>query len=174
MRRFPAPMVLAAVVIAALTACAPVAGSGAGPGTAGPGTAGPGTTAPVTAATTNSVAPGSGSGNADLTVSLKQAADATPVVYALICADGAPAPGSDLPTAAQACAALRKSPQLLAQTTPPAGQLCTEQYGGPQQAVVSGTVDGTAVRASYSLRNGCEISAWNAVKDIVGAAGGAS
>jgi hypothetical protein len=164
MRRFPAPVVLAAVVVAALTACAPNAGSGANPSNS----------APVKATTTSGSAPAPGTGNAALTVSLKQSADAAPVVYTLVCADGVPAPESDLPTATEACTALAKNPLLLVRPTPPAGQLCTDQFGGPQQATVGGTVNGTPVETSYSLRDGCEISAWDAVKAILGSAGGAS
>ncbi|MGA7206709.1 MAG: serine protease inhibitor [Specibacter sp.] len=165
MRRFPATMVLAVVVMAAVSACVPN-----NPGAARPGSA------PFASATTAPApsAPASGTGHAALTITLKQSAGAAPVVYTLVCTDGVPAPASDLPTAVAACAALAKNPLLLTRPSPPAGQLCTEQFGGPQQATVSGTVDGTAVQASYSLRDGCEISAWDAVQSILGAAGGAS
>ena len=38
---------------------------------------------------------------------------------------------------------------------------CTEIYGGPQQAVVTGTVDGEEVAATFRRRNGCEIEDWD-------------
>jgi hypothetical protein len=38
---------------------------------------------------------------------------------------------------------------------------------------VTGVVDGRSVEANFSLRDGCEIAAWNAAKDVLGATGGA-
>ena len=37
----------------------------------------------------------------------------------------------------------------------------------------SGVVDGRSVEASFSLRDGCEIAAWNAAKDVLGTSAGA-
>ncbi len=48
---------------------------------------------------------------------------------------------------------------------------CTEQYGGPEVATVTGTFRGTNVNARYSRVNGCEISRWQGVADLLGAAG---
>ena len=36
--------------------------------------------------------------------------------------------------------------------------MCTEQYGGPQQALVTGTFKGRSVWAMFSATNGCQIS----------------
>lgn len=44
---------------------------------------------------------------------------------------------------------------------PPADRICTEQYGGPQVATITGTIDGEAVDAEVSRVNGCEISTWD-------------
>jgi hypothetical protein len=38
---------------------------------------------------------------------------------------------------------------------------CAEIYGGPQEAVVTGTVDGEPVSATFHRRNGCEIEDWD-------------
>ena len=46
--------------------------------------------------------------------------------------------------------------------TPP-GAACTQIYGGPQQAVVTGTLAGSRVWARFMRRNGCEIGRWNRV-----------
>ena len=64
--------------------------------------------------------------------------------------------GGTLPRPAAACR------QLLALSAPfaPArkGLVCTDQYGGPQQALFTGTFRGTRVWTVIGLRNGCEIS----------------
>ena len=41
--------------------------------------------------------------------------------------------------------------------------VCTEIYGGPQQARVVGTVKGQPVRATFSRTNGCEIARWQRI-----------
>jgi hypothetical protein len=41
-----------------------------------------------------------------------------------------------------------------------ADQPCTEIYGGPGKATVTGTLDGAAVNATFSRSNGCEIARW--------------
>lgn len=50
--------------------------------------------------------------------------------------------------------------------------VCTQEYGGPQTAIVTGVVDGVPVDISFSLRYGCEISQWNAAESILGPAKG--
>jgi hypothetical protein len=40
-------------------------------------------------------------------------------------------------------------------------EICTQIYGGPQTALVVGTVDGRRVWARFQRRNGCEIARWN-------------
>jgi hypothetical protein len=49
--------------------------------------------------------------------------------------------------------------QLFAQVK--AGQICTQIYGGPQVALVTGTLDGRRLWARFQRRNGCEIARWN-------------
>ena len=43
------------------------------------------------------------------------------------------------------------------------GTVCTQIYGGPQTALIVGTVQGRRVWAKFQRRNGCEISRWNRV-----------
>jgi len=44
----------------------------------------------------------------------------------------------------------------------PSGQIaCTEIYGGPAVAQVSGTFDGTEIDASFARSDGCEIALWD-------------
>ena len=65
-------------------------------------------------------------------------------------------------------------PAILSPAPPAKNQTCTQQYGGPQVATVTGVVDGRAVQVNFSLTNGCEIAAWKAAKDVLGSSGGAS
>jgi subtilisin inhibitor-like len=64
--------------------------------------------------------------------------------------------GGTLPRAAAVCR------QLYAMTKPFARRaknlVCTDQYGGPQQAVIAGTLRGDRVWVLIGMRNGCEIS----------------
>ena len=96
------------------------------------------------------------------------------VNYTLVCQDGLPTAESKHPTAEAACTALKNNAALLSPATRSTAQACTEQYGGPQQATVTGIVDDTPVDATFARTNGCEISAWNAAQDVLGASGGAA
>jgi hypothetical protein len=49
---------------------------------------------------------------------------------------------------------------VLAPSTP---TVCTQIYGGPQEAVVRGTFRGRRVSIRFTRRNGCEIARWNRV-----------
>lgn len=72
--------------------------------------------------------------------------------YTLKCA---PARGS-LPRVAAACTKLQKFPRPFAPV--PRDTNCTEVYGGPQQALVTGTYQGRSVWAAFSATNGCQIA----------------
>jgi len=72
--------------------------------------------------------------------------------YTLECA---PARGS-LPKAASACTQLLKLSKPF--TPVPQGSVCTEQYGGPQQALVTGQYKGRSVWVMFSATNGCQIA----------------
>ena len=48
----------------------------------------------------------------------------------------------------------------------PKDQMCTQQYGGPETATISGTWQGQPVNSTLSRKNGCEISRWDALKDV--------
>ena len=64
--------------------------------------------------------------------------------------------GGTMPRAAAVCR------QLYAMTKPFARRaknlVCTDQYGGPQQAVIAGTLRGDRIWVLIGMRNGCEIS----------------
>lgn len=77
--------------------------------------------------------------------------------YTLRCA---PAAGT-LPQRAAACARLARLRAPFAQT--PKNVVCTEIYGGPQEALVTGRFRGALVRAWFSRRDGCELDRWTRV-----------
>ncbi|WP_411375442.1 SSI family serine proteinase inhibitor [Arthrobacter sp. MPF02] len=179
---------LAALATAAalLSSCssAPVGGSAASsaPATSPSGAAGatpspsPDTETSVPAPAPEISAPpaGPGQGNAELAVTVIPAEGEPEVSYTLVCEAGVPAAESSHPAPGAACAAIQEKPSLLSPNTQSTAQACTQQYGGPQTATVSGVVDGMAVDAEFARTNGCEISAWDAARDILGHAGGAA
>jgi hypothetical protein len=46
----------------------------------------------------------------------------------------------------------------------PATTVCTQVYGGPQVAVVSGTLRGRPVWARFKRTDSCQIERWNRVR----------
>jgi hypothetical protein len=82
--------------------------------------------------------------------------------------------GGTVPQPAAACRKLAAMANPFAPT--PKDTLCTDQYGGPQRAVVAGTHKGRRIWIALAARNGCEISRWNRLGFLVpggpGAGGG--
>ena len=69
--------------------------------------------------------------------------------------------GGTLPDAAAAC---RKLGQIDDPFAPvPEGTACTQIFGGPEIADVSGTFNGKAVDTQFSRGNGCELERWKRV-----------
>jgi hypothetical protein len=52
--------------------------------------------------------------------------------------------------------------------TPP-DRACTQIYGGPETARISGTLRGERIDATYSRINGCEIARWDRVQELLSA-----
>ncbi|MGY1814216.1 SSI family serine proteinase inhibitor [Blastococcus sp. SYSU D00820] len=117
-----------------LTACAGQGGSPTGP--ASPGT--------------------SSAARDELAVEIDRG-DGSPVErYTLTCG---PEPGGDHPAAAAACARLAGLEDPFAPI--PGDVACTEVYGGPQTARVTGTWQGRPVDLRLSRTDGCRIDQWN-------------
>jgi hypothetical protein len=70
-------------------------------------------------------------------------------------------------------AQVRSAPGLrLADLEPvPDDVACTQQFGGPETATISGTLDGRRVDARFARTNGCEIARWEKVAPLLEAAG---
>ena len=73
-------------------------------------------------------------------------------------------PGGTHPDPEAACAALAANEEALAPVPPDA--ICTQIYGGRQEARVTGVVRGRRVDAAFSRRNGCEIARWDRLKTL--------
>jgi hypothetical protein len=67
--------------------------------------------------------------------------------------------GGTLVRPARACRRLDAAgPGLFAPLSPKVA--CTELYGGPQRARVTGLLDGRPIRATFARTNGCHIARW--------------
>jgi hypothetical protein len=75
-----------------------------------------------------------------------------------------PAGGSH-PRPAEACAALAVNEDALEPDPPDI--MCTQIYGGPQQASVSGLFRGRRVQIELSRANGCAIARWDRLQRLV-------
>jgi hypothetical protein len=69
--------------------------------------------------------------------------------------------GGTLPHRAAACRQLARLKAPFAPT--PKNTACTEIYGGPEEALVTGRLRGALVSARFNRRDGCEIERWNRV-----------
>jgi hypothetical protein len=109
----------------------------------------------------------------DLTIRLREDADADEYVFRLVADGGQVSPESTLPDPEAALAAVQQYGEQIFFPEPGPPRLCTQQYGGPQVAAVSGTFRGRRVDSLFSRTDGCEISRWNAMAPLLGSAGGA-
>lgn len=119
---------------------------------------------------------GSSSGSADALPAASRADDDLAVQYDA--GDGSPASSWTLtcggsvagshPQAARACEHLSSLEQPFA--PPPADQICSQQFGGPQTATVTGRWRGEPVELSLSRTDGCRIAQWDSLVPLVPAA----
>jgi Subtilisin inhibitor-like len=94
---------------------------------------------------------------ADLQISISiRGSEAPSKLWTLRC----PA-GGTLPDAAAACRKLADVQDPFAPV--PKSSACTQIYGGPEIADVSGTFDGNRVDTQFSRGDGCELERWNKV-----------
>ena len=77
--------------------------------------------------------------------------------YTLTCSPS----GGTLPRPGFACRKLLALPAPFAPTPP--NVMCTQIYGGPNVARVTGVLRGRKVWATFRRRNGCEIQRWERV-----------
>lgn len=107
-----------------------------------------------------------GDGETRLTVVLRTGPGHGKRMFDLTCTP----PGGDHPDPAAACALLDEMRKPFAPLPPRTA--CTDIYGGPQTARVTGTFEGDEVDAEFSRVNGCEIARWDAHADLLVESGG--
>lgn len=104
--------------------------------------------------------------NTSLTIVVTASPDSVEQTYTLVC-DPA---GGDHPDPAAACRALDRLKDPFAPVPP--DTMCTEIYGGPQTATVTGTFRGEPVDAEFSRTDGCQIARWDAHAALLVESGG--
>ena len=113
---------------------------------------------------------GTGGAATELTIEVDETGAGQARTFTLTCGPA----GGDHPDPDAACRALEDAGGVAAFAPVPADMMCTEIYGGPQVARVTGTVDGESVDATFSRTDGCQIARWDALAPLLGSAGGAS
>ena len=96
-----------------------------------------------------------------LEITVSSGPDAEGTTWTLTCD---PAGGTH-PTPEAACQALDEAADPFAPV--PDDMVCTDIYGGPETATISGTWDGESVAATYQRTNGCEIARWEALAAVL-------
>ncbi|NED91550.1 hypothetical protein G3I76_67170 [Streptomyces sp. SID11233] len=79
-----------------------------------------------------------------------------------------PAGGSH-PVAQQACERLAQLPGESTDPFSPVSRdaMCTQQFGGPATARITGSWRGRSIDAAFDRANGCEIGRWNSLRPVL-------
>lgn len=115
-----------------------------------------------------------GAGRVDLHVRLREEPDADEYVFRLVAEGGRATDESTLPDPDAALEAVERFGQDIFFPEPGPPKLCTQQYGGPQVALVTGTFHGQPVDATFQRTDGCEIARWKALAPLLGGIAGAT
>lgn len=97
----------------------------------------------------------------DVTIEIVRDLGAEPERLTLTCEPT----GGTHPAAAQACVDLARLPEPFAPL--PSDQVCTEIFGGPQTATITGTHRGEPVRSELSRSDGCRIAQWDGLGAVL-------
>lgn len=88
--------------------------------------------------------------------------DIEPISYTVSCLGDTATVIGDVAVADQiACLKLADAETKTRLVNPPTDRICTEQYGGPDEASVRGTFDGSSVNTVIDRTNGCGIDDWD-------------
>ena len=109
-----------------------------------------------------------------LTIRLTEAPGAKEHVFRLEARGGALAEGCTLPDSAAALEAVTQHGEDIFFPKPGPPKMCTQQYGGPQVAVVTGWYLGREVNSEFSRTDGCEIARWRAMMPLLGGVAGST
>ena len=110
----------------------------------------------------------------DLTIRLTESPGAPEYTFRLQARDGSPGPGSTLPDPSAALEAVRRFGEDIFFPKPGPPKMCTQQYGGPQVAVVTGWFSARRVNSTFSRTDGCEIARWRAMAPLLGGVAGST
>jgi hypothetical protein len=137
----------------------------AGPSGANPG----GTTMPVTPSSSTpgeqsmptSATPSGGHGDTDLTIVVDNGSGTTST-WQLSCNP----PDGTHPDPKAACRALQAN-GAAALPPVPKDKACTQIYGGPETATITGTWQGQDVISRFARNDGCQISRWKLLEGLL-------
>lgn len=90
--------------------------------------------------------------------------DRETIEYQLTClGDTATVTSEDVEIDEQAACLALADPDVVSRMVegPPTDRVCTEQYGGPDVATITGTIDEQPVDTTVDRTNGCGISDWD-------------
>lgn len=104
----------------------------------------------------------------DLTITLREEPASGEYVFRLVAAAGRSTAGSTLPAPEAALSEVERFGEDIFFPTSGPPKLCTQQYGGPQVAVVTGIFHGRQVHATFQRTDGCEIARWNSLAALLG------
>lgn len=110
----------------------------------------------------------------ELTIRLTESPGAPEYSFRLEASGGTVRSGSTLPDPAAALEAVERFGEDIFFPKPGPPKLCTQQYGGPQVAVVTGWFLGRKVHSQFSRTDGCEIARWRAMAPLLGGTAGST
>src|SRR5438132_1437598 len=110
-------------------------------------------------------------GNAQLTIEARTGSATSVLIFSqatLLCRGSASATGFLREIARSACAAVRGGVVTQVADREHHPRICSEGYGGPQNARITGTVGGRHVDVLFSRSDGCGIADWAALQPLLG------
>ncbi|GAA3319442.1 serine protease inhibitor [Arthrobacter ramosus] len=110
----------------------------------------------------------------ELTITLTEAPGAVDYEFVLLGSGGAVSEGSTLPDPRAALAAVEQFGEEIFFPVPRPDRICTQQYGGPQVALVTGRFRGREVSSRFSRTDGCEIARWRTMAALLGGVAGST
>ncbi|XAS68601.1 serine protease inhibitor [Micrococcaceae bacterium Sec5.7] len=110
----------------------------------------------------------------DLHIKLTEAPGAREYEFRLVADGSSPGAASTVLDPDAALEAVEKFGEDIFFPKPGPPKLCTQQYGGPQVAVVTGHFKGRQVNARFKRTDGCEIARWRALAPLFGASAGST
>ncbi|MDQ0209418.1 serine protease inhibitor [Arthrobacter bambusae] len=110
----------------------------------------------------------------ELTVTLTEAPGAVDYEFVLLGSGGEVSEGSTLPDPRAALAAVEQFGEEIFFPVPRPDRICTQQYGGPQVATVTGRFHGREVSSRFSRTDSCEIARWRTMAALLGGVAGST